>query len=831
MSNEGNGMPSGPNPSSSAGNMSSAYVMQGIDGEHLAQEDQSSLHYGTGVNRGLFPQYLDIHGNPMIQSDQSSAGYPNMDASGPSLQHGDMQDNWMMQPDQSSSGYPNMDASVPFPQYDNTHDNQIMQPGQSSRGCPNMDTSGQHPAPPTQHPTTIGAFKVPLWSPANTNFPNMMASMPHINPKFFNPAMVGNMPGPSPMIPLYPAGFSQPMSTMAGAAPDDPISRSESGSDSWRPSDSAERPSNVAPDGADRPTSRYEGDTPIQPSKGKPKRPIATERYLKQASEKPQKCSERRPLLVILDLNGTLIYRKNRKFPPTFVKRQELDSFLKLLFERYAVMVWSSAQPNTVKAVCKRIFSRDQRQALVAEWGRDRFDLTKDEYNSKVQVYKKLSTVWRSSEVQATCPRIILNDDSPSAQSGYRNRETYTVLVERFRESWKDGKTLPRVWDQTNTVLIDDSPRKATSEPYNILGIPEFTDPKVKESGLFARVLTALDMISQHDDASKVIHKLWLKAKQQKCRIVDMRDIIKEEDKFCWIHGEVIDEDARDDKGNAGDWIVDADIDELNRKAREMPDDAMQSAKALKEKRRNARKAERVALEKILTEENADMEPPKLKKLIKKVRNELHKQQLEDSEHNQITQKISLVEVQAKAAGANVKKRKPMSDPLARARRNEERRMKTEERRIKRHLKKERRRAREAKAKGTQEKAKADAAAGLTASTSLATALLVLSQSVPDSDFTSDDDSCSCASTTSSSSSDSDFDFDSTSSREDSKSNPDSAIDANSSGEAVGISRPHTDSPALSSTSSPSENFLLDRLEESLGFNTDKQKEVIDRYV
>jgi hypothetical protein len=57
--------------------------------------------------------------------------------------------------------------------------------------------------------------------------------------------------------------------------------------------------------------------------------------------------------------------------------------------------------------------------------------------------------------------------------------------------------------------LIDDSKLKALSEPFNILEIPEFTnDPKIDESTLFAKILQRLDILSHHDDVSKVL-RVW----------------------------------------------------------------------------------------------------------------------------------------------------------------------------------------------------------------------------------------------------------------------------------------------------------------------------------
>ncbi|KAJ0413878.1 NLI interacting factor-like phosphatase-domain-containing protein [Aspergillus carlsbadensis] len=238
---------------------------------------------------------------------------------------------------------------------------------------------------------------------------------------------------------------------------------------------------------ADPPLPSIQSQTgPVQISKRPiPKPPSATENYLHQSSLAPTSTSAPQPLLVILDLNGTLIFRKTRKFPPSFSRRVGLDDFLNTLIEKYKVMIWSSSQPPTVDAVCQKLFSEPKRKELVAEWGRDKLGLSKSEYNSKIQVYKTLDTVWSSKDVQAFYPKDEAsksNDNTPSA--GAR-------------------------WDQTNTILIDDSKLKAVSEPYNLIEIPEFTSaPGVDESYIFPKVLQLLEILAKCDDVSKLLH-IW----------------------------------------------------------------------------------------------------------------------------------------------------------------------------------------------------------------------------------------------------------------------------------------------------------------------------------
>jgi hypothetical protein len=172
-----------------------------------------------------------------------------------------------------------------------------------------------------------------------------------------------------------------------------------------------------------------------------PPTPTPTEPYLLQSSTAPKQLHRTKPqkLLIILDLNGVLLFRPNKKNPKNITPREHLEEFLAYLFENHKVMIWSSARPDNVAAMCQQIFTEEQRAKLVAEWARDKLRLTNGQYDNKVQVYKQLSWVWEDSSVQ------------------------------QKTASWRQGK-----WDQSNTVLIDDTALKAAAEPYNLIEVPEF---------------------------------------------------------------------------------------------------------------------------------------------------------------------------------------------------------------------------------------------------------------------------------------------------------------------------------------------------------------------
>ena len=169
------------------------------------------------------------------------------------------------------------------------------------------------------------------------------------------------------------------------------------------------------------------------------KRPTPTEAYLTQASIPPTRLLKPQHLLIILDLNGTLLARKTRSRSSSYNPRADLSDFLTYCLKHHSLMIWSSATPRTVKQLCSQILRPEERGSLVAEWGRDKLGLSSWQYREKVQVYKCLDRVWGHQGIQETCP-------------GYGGGER---------------------WGQHNTLLVEDSAEKARSEPWNLVQVPE----------------------------------------------------------------------------------------------------------------------------------------------------------------------------------------------------------------------------------------------------------------------------------------------------------------------------------------------------------------------
>ncbi|KAL9123305.1 MAG: hypothetical protein Q9187_000144 [Circinaria calcarea] len=200
--------------------------------------------------------------------------------------------------------------------------------------------------------------------------------------------------------------------------------------------------------------------------------PDPTADYLAQSFFGPKKLSSPQSLLVVLDLNGTLLARSRGR--TTITERPYLDRFVEYCLKHHSVMIWSSAQPGSVAQMCGKIFKPQQRKKLVREWGRDTLELTNKDYYNKVQVYKRLDRIWEDTMLQSKHP-----------------------CWEKF------GK-----FSQKNTVLIDDSRLKAQKQPFNHIEIPEYTTRSGDEGTgmeVLGQVVGYLEELRKWDDVSRFI--------------------------------------------------------------------------------------------------------------------------------------------------------------------------------------------------------------------------------------------------------------------------------------------------------------------------------------
>ncbi|KAI1117219.1 HAD-like domain-containing protein [Nemania sp. NC0429] len=189
-------------------------------------------------------------------------------------------------------------------------------------------------------------------------------------------------------------------------------------------------------------------DAICQPSPASGGVPDPTPEYLTIASHPPFLLPNPRNLLVVVDLNGTLLHRPSRHSPTRFVERPHARPFLSYCINTFTVVIWSSARPDNVQNMCRQLMTPEDSAKVVAVWGRDSFGLSQADYFQRTQCYKRLTKLWNDPVIAAS---------HPMAANGEK-------------------------WSQVNTVLVDDSMEKARSEPFNLVQLPEFKG-NAKEPG------------------------------------------------------------------------------------------------------------------------------------------------------------------------------------------------------------------------------------------------------------------------------------------------------------------------------------------------------------
>ncbi|KUJ20219.1 uncharacterized protein LY89DRAFT_731444 [Mollisia scopiformis] len=215
-------------------------------------------------------------------------------------------------------------------------------------------------------------------------------------------------------------------------------------------------------------TAREARDEKINPSTASGGIPNPTAKYLAASDVVPQLLPQPQHLLVIIDLNGTLLFRPSRKQPTKFISRPNTAPFLQYCVDTFSVVIWSSAKLENVTNMCDTILTPNLRKKVIAVWGRNKFGLSKQDFDLRVQCYKRLTTVWNDKGIAISHPE-------------YANG---------------------RRWDQTNTVLVDDSLEKGRSEPFNLLEVPEFFGNANEQGRILPQVHDYLNYLSMHSNVS-----------------------------------------------------------------------------------------------------------------------------------------------------------------------------------------------------------------------------------------------------------------------------------------------------------------------------------------
>ncbi|KEY66194.1 hypothetical protein S7711_07651 [Stachybotrys chartarum IBT 7711] len=229
----------------------------------------------------------------------------------------------------------------------------------------------------------------------------------------------------------------------------------------------------VKPSSTSKPPQTIGTDSRQPPSAESGGVPNPTARYLLRATSPPTALPSPRRILVIMDLNGTLLHRPSKRHPFHFVERPHAKQFLSYCLDTFYVAIWSSARPDNVNKMVDRLLTPEQRAKCLLVWARDKFGLSLNDYNSRVQCYKRLTAVWADPGIVAS---------HPDADRGVR-------------------------WDQTNTVLVDDSLEKARTEPHNLLEIPEFQGLKRERTDVLPQVHDYLNALCHQSDVSSYIRE------------------------------------------------------------------------------------------------------------------------------------------------------------------------------------------------------------------------------------------------------------------------------------------------------------------------------------
>ncbi|XP_020572895.1 uncharacterized protein LOC110019537 isoform X2 [Phalaenopsis equestris] len=202
---------------------------------------------------------------------------------------------------------------------------------------------------------------------------------------------------------------------------------------------------------------------------------VAVERALRSPCRKK---------LLVLDLNGILcdvVFGSHGSRLPykkvslrSVFKRPFLDEFLAFCFERFAVGVWSSRNKNNIIGVINYVM-RDSKDRLLFCWDQSKCTFTgfnTIENRHKPLVLKELMKLWDKEEA-----------DLP----------------------WEKGEYSP-----SNTLLIDDSPYKALSNPLHTAIFPspyDFRDEGDSVLGPGGAIRVYLESIAMADDVRDHVKK------------------------------------------------------------------------------------------------------------------------------------------------------------------------------------------------------------------------------------------------------------------------------------------------------------------------------------
>ncbi|BEI95795.1 hypothetical protein CcaverHIS631_0107440 [Cutaneotrichosporon cavernicola] len=197
----------------------------------------------------------------------------------------------------------------------------------------------------------------------------------------------------------------------------------------------------------------------------KPPRPL----YIAYSCERYTTSGPAVPKLLVLDLNGALVYRNERgSTSRTAYPRPFLANFLSYLFGNdpdgrgYEVLVWSSAQPHNVRNMVESTFEPDLYRGVWKTEPHEEKEGSEEEGSeregSEARGEGRLLNVWA-------------RDKMGLSQAAYRQKVQTVKDLRKVTDEFK-------AYDEKTTVLLDDSPLKAMHQPWSQVIIPEYDRPE-----------------------------------------------------------------------------------------------------------------------------------------------------------------------------------------------------------------------------------------------------------------------------------------------------------------------------------------------------------------
>jgi NLI interacting factor-like phosphatase len=141
--------------------------------------------------------------------------------------------------------------------------------------------------------------------------------------------------------------------------------------------------------------------------------------------------------LIVLDLHGTLcsVVREPATRRTTgCYQRPKLEILMEYLMRYYEVAIWSSGRPESVEFLSEMF--KPNLENIKLTWTRKNFNLSKEDYRENVLTMKNLDRLWSH------------------------------IMDEKIY--------YPRVFNATNTILLDDSFKKCVLQPHNCVIVRQF---------------------------------------------------------------------------------------------------------------------------------------------------------------------------------------------------------------------------------------------------------------------------------------------------------------------------------------------------------------------